>query len=87
MKLPSLRRCGVSPHTLRHTKAMHMLQAGIHPVSIKDVLGHADLSTLEVYVEADLEMKRKAIDGTPSPTKGPRARRRKSDLLDWLESL
>jgi site-specific recombinase XerD len=87
-EFPSLQRTGISPHTLRHTKAMHLLQSGIHPVTIKDILGHADLKTLEVYVQADLEMKRKAIEGTPSPTSnGPRRRRRPLDLLAWLESL
>jgi integrase/recombinase XerC len=55
---PKLARKGISPHSCRHTKAMQMLQAGIAPVTIKDVLGHAHLKTLEAYVHADLEMKR-----------------------------
>lgn len=41
---------------------MHMLQAGIAPVTIKDILGHAHLKTLEAYVQADLEMKRRALE-------------------------
>ena len=57
-------------------------------MTIKDILGHANLKTLEVYVQADLEMKRKAIEATPSPTQvGAPRRRRQPDLLAWLESL
>ena len=86
--LPALRREGISPHTLRHTKAMHLLQAGVSPVTIKDILGHAHLKTLEIYVEADLEMKRKAIEGTPSPVDASMvAPRHEPDLLRWLEGL
>jgi len=67
---------------------MHLLQSGVSPVTIKDFLGHAHLKTLEVYVEADLEMKRRAIESTPSHVKGgPRAQRHAPDLLDWLEQL
>ena len=85
---PTLQRAGISPHTFRHTKAMHLLQAGVSPVTIKDFLGHAHLKTLEVYVEADLEMKRRALESTPSPVKpGPPARRHAPDLLRWLEQL
>ena len=86
--MPTLRRPGISPHTLRHTKAMHLLIAGIAPVTIKDILGHADLKTIDIYVQADLEMKRKAIEGTPSPVSaGPPAPPREPDLLAWLEAL
>jgi len=87
-QMPSLHRGGISPHTLRHTKAMHLLQAGVSPVTIKDILGHAHLKTLEVYVQADLEMKRKAIEGTPTAVdSGPAAPRHAPDLLRWLEEL
>jgi hypothetical protein len=53
-----------------HTKAMHLMQAGVSPVTIKDLLGHAHLKTLELYVEADLEMKRRAQ--RPASTFRPR---------------
>jgi len=86
--LPSLRRRGISPHTLRHTKAMHLLQAGVSPVTIKDILGHAHLKTVDSYIQADLDMKRKAIEGTPSPVESlPSAARHEPDLLRWLEAL
>ena len=85
---PSLHKKRVSPHTFRHTKAMHLLQAGVSPVTIKDILGHAHLKTLEIYVQADLEMKRLALElaGSPVNTTAPMLRRQ-PDLLDWLEAL
>jgi len=84
----SVRHTRITPHTLRHTKAMHLLQAGVPLMTIKDILGHADVKSTEIYVQADLEMKEEALHrvGTPSG-----ARRRKplfgQDLLAWLESL
>jgi site-specific recombinase XerD len=87
-EVPSLKRAEISPHTMRHTKAMHLLQAGVSLVTIKDILGHAHLKTLEVYVQADLDMKRAAIEGTPSPVEsGPAPRRHEPGLLRWLEGL
>lgn len=84
----SLRRKGISPHTFRHTKAMHLLQAGVNLVTIKDILGHAHLKTLEIYVQADLEMKRRALESAISPLDvGFPLHRREPDLLDWLEQL
>jgi integrase len=85
---PTLGRKRITPHTFRHTKAMHMLQAGIDPVTIKDILGHAHLKTLEVYVQADLEMKRRALEATPTPVDtGPPVPRHEPDILSWLEHL
>ncbi|MGD0232646.1 MAG: tyrosine-type recombinase/integrase [Syntrophorhabdales bacterium] len=87
-EIPLLGRPGISPHSLRHTKAMHLLQAGIPPVTIRDILGHADIKSTEVYVETDMEMRRKALErvGTPSRAK-KRGKPLSRDLLKWLESL
>jgi site-specific recombinase XerD len=87
-RMPTLQRKGISPHTFRHTKAMHLLQAGVSPVTIKDILGHAHLKTLEVYTTADLEMKRQALEASNSPVKpSPLLQRHKPDILQWLEQL
>jgi site-specific recombinase XerD len=51
----------ISPHTLRHSKAMHMLQSGVNIVYIRDILGHSDLNTTERYARADTAMKREAL--------------------------
>ena len=50
------------PHTLRHSKAMHMLEAGVNLVYIRDFLGHISVTTTERYARAGPDMKRKAID-------------------------
>src|SRR5580700_5005647 len=84
--MPTLARARISPHTMRHTKAMHLLQSGVPLVMVKDFLGHVDLKSTEVYVQADLEMKRKALDLT-SGLLVPQAPRLSASLIDWLESL
>jgi integrase/recombinase XerD len=58
---PSLAGRRISPHTLRHTTAMHMLQAGVDVTTLALWLGHADPATTHGYVEADLAMKEKAL--------------------------
>jgi integrase/recombinase XerD len=52
----------VKPHILRHSKAMHLLQAGINLIYIRDFLGHVDIKTTEIYARTDTETKRKAIE-------------------------
>ena len=87
-QMPTLKTRSVSPHTFRHAKAMHLLQAGVPPVTIKDILGHAHLKTLEIYVQADLEMKRRALTSAKSPINaGPPIHHADPDLLQWLEQL
>lgn len=52
----------ISPHVLRHSKAMHLLQAGVNLVYIRDFLGHSRIETTEIYAKADTEMRRKSIE-------------------------
>lgn len=52
----------VKSHMFRHSKAMHLLQAGVNLIYIRDFLGHVDLKTTEIYARADTETKRKAIE-------------------------
>jgi integrase/recombinase XerD len=86
--MPALQRKGISPHTMRHTKGMHLLQSGVPLVTIKDFLGHADLKSTEVYVQIDLNMKRDALNLVGSPTQTAKGGHRvPADLLHWLESL
>ena len=86
--MPSLGRRDISPHTLRHSKGMHLLQSGVPLITIKDVLGHADIKSTETYVQADLEMKREALESVGTPSRLPRRKSKaKSDLLAWLDSL
>lgn len=52
----------ISPHSLRHSKAMHLLQAGVNLVYIRDILGHVSVTTTELYARADSKQKREAIE-------------------------
>jgi integrase/recombinase XerD len=52
----------VKPHVIRHSKAMHLLQAGVNLIYIRDFLGHVDIKTTEIYARADTETKRNAIE-------------------------
>lgn len=76
----------ISPHGLRHTKAMHLLRAGVNMIYIHDFLGHVDISTTEVYARIDAEMKRKVFEEkvpnfTPNTTM---PWEEDKDLLQWL---
>jgi site-specific recombinase XerD len=87
-KCPSLKRT-VSPHSLRHTKGMHLLQSGISLDMIRDFLGHVDVKTTQIYARANLEMKRKALEKLtePSPTPTLPVWQQDTNLLNWLHSL
>ena len=79
----------ITPHWLRHSKAMHLLQSGVNLVYIRDLLGHSDISTTEIYARTDEKMKRKALMEayeSPSSEELP-AWKKDKDLLDWLKSL
>lgn len=81
-----------SPHGLRHSKAMHLLQSGVNLVYIRDLLGHADVSTTEVYARADEHFKRKALElAYPSPTPASDSPttiwQKDDDLMGWLKNL
>jgi integrase/recombinase XerD len=59
--MPALANKRVSPHTIRHTTATHLLRAGVDINTIRAWLGHVSLNTTNVYAEVDLEMKAKAL--------------------------
>ncbi len=60
-QVPSLAAKRVSPHTIRHTTATHLLRSGVDINTIRAWLGHVSLTTTNVYAEVDLEMKAKAL--------------------------
>ncbi|HLB41702.1 MAG TPA: tyrosine-type recombinase/integrase [Gammaproteobacteria bacterium] len=60
-QLPSIEKKRVSPHTIRHTTATHLLQAGVDINTIRAWLGHVSINTTNIYAEVDLEMKAKAL--------------------------
>jgi len=60
-QVPSLRTKSISPHTVRHTTAVHLLRAGVDINTIRAWLGHVSLDTTHIYAEVDLDMKAKAL--------------------------
>ena len=74
----------VSPHVLRHSKAMHLLENGVNLIYIRDILGHASIVTTEVYAKANPEMKRQAVEAAAAHTLGPSRydQASRQDLLD-----
>jgi len=84
---PSLRGRTITPHSFRHSTAMHMLQAGVVPEVIALWLGHESPATTHLYIEADLTMKEKALGQIQSPATKAIRFHPKDDLLRFLESL
>lgn len=64
---PTLRTKRVSPHTIRHTTAMHLLRSGVDINTIRIWLGHVSLQTTHLYAESDLKMKAKALARCEAP--------------------
>jgi len=88
---PSLLTTRVTPHTWRHTTAMHLLQSNVDLNMIRSWLGHASIETTNGYVEIDLEMKRKTLRSAEKliPTKAKNCHSWQDDdqLLSWLSKL
>jgi site-specific recombinase XerD len=78
----------VSPHTIRHTTATHLLRSGVDINTIRAWLGHVSLVTTNMYAEVDLEMKAKAlanceVEGKPSG----KLWKEDAELMDFLRTL
>ena len=81
----------ISCHSIRHSKAFHLLQAGVNLVYIRDLLGHVSVQTTDVYARADSRKKRKAfenayVDLNPNVAK-IKHWEKDGNLLNWLKSL
>jgi site-specific recombinase XerD len=77
----------ISPHTFRHSTAMHMLQAGVDITLIALWLGHESPTTTHAYVEADLAMKQRALDAVHAPQLASSRYHPGDRILRFLESL
>jgi len=84
---PHFANMTISPHVLRHTVAMHMLQAGVDLTTIQSWLGHVPVNTTHQYVEADIEMKRRAIEMCATPEAPVSLYVPTDDVLAFLEKL
>ena len=85
--LPTLEKRKVSPHTIRHTTAMHLLQAGVDISIIALWLGHESPVTTHHYVEADLAMKERALARLHEPEAKIQRYRAPDSLLNFLRTL
>ena len=83
---PPLAGAQLSPHVLRHSRAMHLYDAGVPLPYIRDILGHVDLSTTEIYARASTEAKRKALEAVYDQVVSAELTEWNQDpeLLNWL---
>ena len=77
----------VTPHVIRHTTAMHLLQSGVDITTLAAWLGHSQLSTTHGYVEINLRMKQKALAASNTLPELRRGKSPQDNLLAWLEKL
>jgi len=84
---PSLGRKKVTPHVLRHTMAMELLQAGVDRAVIALWLGHESVETTQIYLEADLAMKEAVLAKTTPLDARPGRYRADDELLAFLNQL
>ena len=88
---PELIPDAICCHSLRHSKSMHLLQAGVNVVHLRDVLGHASIQSTDVYARADSKSKREALEKAYTDLVPEEAKTREweknPNLLDWLKSL
>jgi site-specific recombinase XerD len=86
-KCPTLINKNVSPHVLRHTAAVQLLEAGIDRSVIALWLGHESVETTQIYLDADLAIKERALEKTAPPNTKPGRFRPPDQLLAFLETL
>src|SRR5436309_12295342 len=87
-KVPSLKNKQVSPHTIRHTTATHLLRAGVDINTIRAWLGHVSINTTNIYAEVDLDMKAKALACCEIEVANKSTHRRNhKDLMSFLNSI
>jgi integrase/recombinase XerD len=84
---PALADKNVTPHVLRHTAAMRLLHAGVDITVIALWLGHENVTTTQIYLQADMALKQQALDRTTPPTSKPGRYRPPDQLLAFLEAL
>lgn len=84
---PTLKKKRVTPHVLRHTAAMQLLQNGVDHTVIALWLGHESVETTQMYIHADIQLKEKALAKTAPVTVPPGRYRPDDQLLAFLEAL
>lgn len=84
---PELFRDRITNHSFRHSKAMHLLEAGVNLVYIRDLLGHTSVVTTEIYAKVNPKIKEEQIrkHSTAMVPTPKYSQRQKEDLIDWLK--
>jgi integrase/recombinase XerD len=85
---PELMPISVTPHVIRHSKATHLLMAGVNLIYIRDLLGHASVITTEIYATTNPDFLRKAIEAASLKTSSQDdyySDKEKEDLIDFLK--
>lgn len=87
-KYPNLYNQKVTNHSFRHSKAMHLLEAGVNLIYIRDILGHKSITTTEIYAKTNPKIKQKAIEDNSQSIKinDKYGAKSKNDLLNWLKN-
>ncbi len=86
--MPTLKGKRISPHSIRHSTAMHLLRAGVDINTIRAWLGHVSVDTTNIYAEVDLEMKAQALAHCEVKGTSPGKRwRQDKGLMDFLKKL
>ena len=85
---PGLFPPSISVHGLRHSKAMHLLEAGVNLIYIRDLLGHVSVTTTEIYAKVNPEVRRKAIEKLSMQivSEDKTTLDEKENLANWLKT-
>ncbi len=84
--VPSIGRKRITCHSMRHSRAMHLLEAGVNLIYIRDILGHASVTTTEIYAKTNPELKRKCLtEHSAAYSTGEKyTPEEKDELIKWL---
>ncbi len=86
--MPEYFRDRITNHSFRHIKAMHLLEAGVNPVYIRDMPGHTSVLTTEIYARSNPKIKEEQLkkNSTSIKTQEKYSRMEKEDLIGWLKN-
>lgn len=85
-RMPSIGKKRITCHSLRHSRAMHLLEAGVNLIYIRDVLGHSSITTTEIYAKTNPEIKRRLLEehGASYAVTSRYTQSERDDLAKWL---
>ena len=84
---PDYFKSRITNHSFRHSKAMHLLEAGVNLVYIRDLLGHTSILTTEIYARTNPKIKEEQLkkNSTSINATAKYGKKEKEDLIDWLK--